>query len=279
MNFDNYYDGDLPKIERMHMDYNLTDQAYTFHLHKNVTELVYIASGSGIYMINRQHFDVKKGDVLVIESGLIHSGASSLQNPMKTLVLVVSGIKWKDSNMPDTLILPESFPLIRDGIHTPYISNTMMELWRMYRDDSSDEDLSRMILAPMLVLIRKYYSDTKPYWKVPKESPAADILSYIYTHYYEDISLESLSEHFFLSAGHISHIMQKEFQISPINYLIDVRFSKSKALLINTNMPINEIAERVGYSNPAHFTKMFIKRIGYSPIDYRKLHKNLPDDI
>lgn len=279
MFFQDYFDSCLPKIERIHLDYNLTDQAYTFHLHKDATELVYVASGSGIYMINHQHFSVEKGDILVIESGFIHSGSSSPHNPMKTLALVVSDIHWKDKEAPNNIIFPTSYPLIKEGLHTPYLSSTMMELWRMYQEPQPDAELGRMILSPLLVLLRKHYKDTKPYWKVRENPLACDILSYIYNHYAEDISLETLSQHFYMSAGHISHLLQKEFQISPINYLIDVRFSKSKALLINTELSIAEIAYTVGYNNPAHFTKLFIKRIGYSPNDYRMLHKNIPADL
>jgi len=91
--FQSHFEDHLPNIRRVHLDYNLTDQAYTFHLHKDVTELVYVASGSGIYMINNQHFSVEKGDFLVIERGFVHAGSSSAHNPMKTLVLVVSDVK------------------------------------------------------------------------------------------------------------------------------------------------------------------------------------------
>lgn len=279
MSFSQYFDGRLPSIERMHLDYNLTDQAYTFHLHKDVTELVYVACGSGIYMVNSQHFPVEAGDLLVIEGGFVHAGASSLHNPMKTLVLVVSDVHWKNQEYPHHVINPRSYPLIKAGAHTPYLGGTLMALWRMSQKPVPDTELSRMILAPLLVLLRKYYGDVPPYWTVREDTPASEMLSYIYRHYAENITLESLSKQFFMSAGHISHLFQQEYQISPINYLIDVRFSKAKAFLINTDMTIADIAYTVGYQNPTHFTKLFMKRIGYSPNDYRLLHKNVPLDI
>lgn len=279
MPFSQYFDGCLPCIERMHLDYNLTDQAYTFHLHKDVTELVYVACGNGIYMINSQHFPVEAGDLLVIERGFVHAGASSLHNPMKTLVLVVSDVHWKNQEYPLHVINPRSYPLIKAGVHTPYLGGTLMELWRMSQEPVPDTELSRMILAPLLVLLRKYYGDVPPYWTVRENPPASEMLSYIYRHYAENITLESLSKQFYMSAGHISHLFQQEYQISPINYLIDVRFSKAKAFLINTDMTIADIAYTVGYQNPTHFTKLFMKRIGYSPNDYRLLHKNVPLDI
>jgi len=275
MYFYEYFKDCLPTIERMHSDYNLTDQAYTFHLHKDVTELVYVEEGNGIYMINHQHFPVEKGDFLIIEQGFVHSGSSSAYSPMKTLVLVVSEIDWNDCEYPHNIIAPISYPLIKSKEHAPYISGTLRELYYLYQKPNPDLKFCQMILAPLLVLLRENYKYTKPYWEIKENPLAGDILSYIYTHYPEDITLERLSQHFFMSAGHISHLMQKEFNIAPINYLIDVRFSKAKGMLLNTDLSIAEIAYAVGYNNPAHFTKLFIKRIGYSPHDYRMLHKNI----
>ncbi len=146
MFFQKYFCNCLPSIERIHLDYNLTDQAYTFHLHKDVTELVYIANGNGIYMINHQHIPVQQGDLLIIEKGFIHAGASSLHNPMKTLAVVISDIHWNDAEAPNNIIYPKSYPLIRGGAHSPYLSNTLMELWRMYQDPQPDTELCRMIL-------------------------------------------------------------------------------------------------------------------------------------
>lgn len=278
MLFQSHFEDHLPDIRRVHLDYNLTDQAYTFHLHKDVTELVYVASGSGIYMINHQHFSVEKGDFLVIERGFVHAGSSSAHNPMKTLVLVVSDVKWKNTEYPEYIIPPTAYPLIRDNAHIPYISGTLAEIYRLMKEPNPDMDLCRLILAPMLVLIRKHQKTTDPFWEMKENPLASDILSYIYMNYDQDITLESLSQHFFMSSGHISHLLQKEFGISPINYLIDVRFSKAKNLLINSNLSIAEIAYTVGYNNPAHFTKLFMKRIGYSPNDYRMLHTNIVPD-
>ena len=160
MLFQSHFEDHLPNIRRVHLDYNLTDQAYTFHLHKDVTELVYVASGSGIYMINHQHFSVEKGDFLVIERGFVHAGSSSAHNPMKTLVLVVSDVKWKNTEYPEYIIPPTAYPLIRDNAHIPYISGTLAEIYRLMKEPNPDMDLCRLILAPMLVLIRKHQKTT-----------------------------------------------------------------------------------------------------------------------
>ena len=55
-----------------------------------------------------------------------------------------------------------------------------------------------------------------------------------------------------------------------IDYLVKTRFEKAKVLMRDSDMSMNEIAERVGYEDYSHFSKLFKKHEGYSPVEYRK---------
>ncbi|MCD8009716.1 MAG: helix-turn-helix domain-containing protein [Lachnospiraceae bacterium] len=278
MLLDKTFEDHLPKLSRIHLDCNLTDQAYTFHLHGDETEMVYIASGKGMYMINHQYFHVEKGDFLIIERGFVHAGTSSSHDPMRALVAVVSDLHWKSDEYPENVIAPVSYPVIRAEEHIHFISGSLAELYYLAKEANHNKDLCQLILASLLVFLRSNYMYVKPFWEIRHNPVADDILSYIYIHYAENITLEHLSQQFYMSAGHINHLLQKEFHVSPINYLIDVRLSKAKNYLLNTNMSIPDIAYTTGYNNPAHFTKLFLKRTGYSPNDYRLLHANIVAD-
>ena len=108
--------------------------------------------------------------------------------------------------------------------------------------------------------------------KKRKASFVKDILIYIGEHYTEAITITKLSKVFHMSPSYISHMFAKEFNVSPINYAIDLRLCEAKWLLINTNNSVTSISKKVGYENPAHFSNMFEKRIGCLPLEYRNLH-------
>lgn len=57
---------------------------------------------------------------------------------------------------------------------------------------------------------------------------------------------------------------------SPQAYLTDMRIEQAKDLLSNTSFQIAEIAELVGYSDPLYFSRIFKKKTGYSPNEYKK---------
>ena len=54
-----------------------------------------------------------------------------------------------------------------------------------------------------------------------------------------------------------------------MNYLLNLRVDLAKAMLINTELPINEICSRVGYSDQNYFSKLFKHVTGLTPTQYR----------
>lgn len=82
-------------------------------------------------------------------------------------------------------------------------------------------------------------------------------------------SIEALAEQFSISSEHLSRIFKTETGISPLRYLTNVRIQHSLYFLLNTNLPIQEIALNCGFSCGNYFSKVFRKYLGVSPEDYR----------
>ena len=57
---------------------------------------------------------------------------------------------------------------------------------------------------------------------------------------------------------------------TPFNYLTQWRIIQAKELLIETNKPVGEIAEEVGYQSEAAFNRVFKKRITQTPLKFRQ---------
>ena len=90
-------------------------------------------------------------------------------------------------------------------------------------------------------------------------------------HYAEALTLSQISEKFFISASHLSHVFKRETGLSPIQYMMQRRIGEAQSLLVETSLTIQEIDERLGFTDSAHFSKMFKKCVGVTPKEYRKL--------
>ncbi|HEY0827419.1 MAG TPA: AraC family transcriptional regulator, partial [Bacilli bacterium] len=97
-----------------------------------------------------------------------------------------------------------------------------------------------------------------------------EIARYIENHYDQDITLQDISAHFYLSREYISRWFKQEFQENITDYISRKRMEKAKILLANRHMRIAEIAKIVGYQDEKYFSKVFKKLEGLSPNEYRK---------
>ncbi len=84
-----------------------------------------------------------------------------------------------------------------------------------------------------------------------------------------DISVAYLASYVNVSPSYLSSIFNREVEMSVSQYLTELRISKAKQLLEETNMLISDISLSVGYCNKRYFTDVFKKKVGCTPKDYR----------
>lgn len=97
------------------------------------------------------------------------------------------------------------------------------------------------------------------------------IHDYIEKHISEDISLTVLSEQVYLNPVYLSRVYKQITGQNISKYIADLRIQKAKEMLNRPDMKIYEIAYAVGYESPAHFSRIFKKSTGYTPLEYRDL--------
>ncbi|MCX5818612.1 MAG: PocR ligand-binding domain-containing protein [Deltaproteobacteria bacterium] len=93
---------------------------------------------------------------------------------------------------------------------------------------------------------------------------------YIWGHYNQEISLKKTALAVEINPFYLSHLFRKEMGISFLEYLTSVRISIAKKLLMQKNMSMMQICLEVGYQDPSHFAKIFKKKEGIRPTEYRK---------
>jgi AraC-like DNA-binding protein len=97
-----------------------------------------------------------------------------------------------------------------------------------------------------------------------------NIVSYLDGHYTEDISLDRLSQMFFISKYYLSREFKKEYGMTVIQYILSKKITCAKELLRYSNSSIEEIATLSGIGDPSYFNKVFRKLEGCTASEYRK---------
>ena len=102
------------------------------------------------------------------------------------------------------------------------------------------------------------------------QPPAPMIRSYVDSHYTQRITIASIAKALFLSESTVSHSFSAEYNLTVTKYILLKRIQESKRYLTETELPIAEIAQRVGFTSLTTYYRNFKQTTGLAPGDYRE---------
>lgn len=93
---------------------------------------------------------------------------------------------------------------------------------------------------------------------------------YIRAHFTQELDLQTLLDRVHLSRSYFMELFRRYIGTTPYNYLLSYRITQAKELLEITDLPVREIALRVGFSDESNFSTRFTRIAGETPRQYRK---------
>lgn len=101
-----------------------------------------------------------------------------------------------------------------------------------------------------------------------------DILNYIDRNCQKEISLDQVGEYANMSSYYLSKIFKRETGVNFVAYLTERKVELAKEMLINTDVPVINIALELSYHEPNYFSKVFKRSTGLTPTEYRKKYRS-----
>ena len=234
------------------------------------TEMFYCVSGRGQFNIEGKLFDVAPDDLIIVNPRVQHTELSYQTYPLEYIVLGIDGAEFlfNEKDLGYTML---SCGMMREEL---------LFLMRMLlREIDSRADGCEMVCQDILeVLLVKIVREAAVSMRIvqppSKSKECAAAKRYIDENFSENITLDKLAEITHVNKYYLSHTFQREYNTSPINYLLNRRITESKALLTSTDFSLTQISEQMGFSSPAYFSQSFRRFTGQSPLEYRR--KNQP---
>lgn len=263
-------------------------QECKYHSHQDFTQLTYILSGKGKYLVDGVSYDAEAGDLFVFNPGVQHKNiVLNWREPTVEFVAGFTDFHFKD--MPENIIkFQEESHLIKTDSKTRHEINK--HCYEMLAENEAKKlgkyFMLKTHLMQIILLFMRDLTDGKTKEKkldlvinenFQKSYTVKQIINYLDENYTHKISLDQISQKLYLSPVYISKIFKEETGDSPINYLIKIRLEKAKEILERTSSgSVKSIANEVGYEDVYYFSKLFKKNYGISPMYYRK--KAVGDD-
>lgn len=152
-----------------------------------------------------------------------------------------------------------------------YIRN-LKQIWEIAATESSTRDMEIYEkLTALLTLLMGVGENTESRpRKISKKQNLQNVKDFLDQNYQEKITLDKLSEKFFINKFYLTRLFKEQFGISINNYLIQVRITHAKMLLRYSDMSIEKIGQDCGINDANYFSRVFKKQEGISPGEYRK---------
>jgi len=214
---------------------------------------------------------VEKGEGIILQTGVWSKGKNL--NPGET-VSVWHNMRFSLMETIDPLDLLE-LPLVVDckiGTEIRKINSELIDVGKK-RDKEfllfilkRNELALRMFL--LLLKISKVKANAEDFLnKVERIQP---VLLYIQKNLAKRITVEKLASVLSLSPPRFYNVFKKTAGVSPGQYLQKQRMRKAQELLMDDNIKIFEVAEKVGYEDQFHFSRLFKKNFAVSPEIFRQ---------
>ncbi|GGF02490.1 hypothetical protein GCM10008027_29270 [Pseudoalteromonas gelatinilytica] len=94
-------------------------------------------------------------------------------------------------------------------------------------------------------------------------------VKFIREHYHRQISIDELAELAHMSVSALERRFKKHLAKTPNQFINEVRLENARKLLIETQLPISQVAYQCGFSEPSYFSKQFWRLFGEIPSQMR----------
>ena len=241
------------------------------HWHRP-SEMVRVIRGTLELSLNEKKISLSSGDIIYINREVIHDYAPTacvyevINFDIKELLLRTSLCQEGLQFFASKHIIINPFCLCED----PKLHALADNLFDVASVQTGEHDL--LILGTLFELLgaicleNQYTENVKTHAQIKVFKP---LLEFIEHSYMKTITLAEMAQIAGMSTSHFSVLFRDLFNQTPIDYLNSYRIERACVFLLNSDLPVTEIAYQCGFNDSAYFVKVFKKYKNITPKKYR----------
>lgn len=250
----------------------LLGESEEIHFHQDI-ELIYILDGSISLSILNETFEMNKEDIIIINPNKKHSYKAN-----KNSLIGIFMIEFRELRdyLKRDLIIFLCNSVINNNDSYDILRSYLKKILNHYLITKEKNDYYQLSLFYKVIdyIINQYLVNSTEKDKIKNLDKdyirINEITSYINYNYNAKISLNDLSNKLFLSNAHLSRYFKKNFGMTFVEYVNNIRLNHAVEDLIYGNKTITKIVFDNGFSNSSIFNKVFKETYGVAPSTYQK---------
>lgn len=273
----------------IHTSLNDTKYDSVYHKHEFI-EIVYVISGKATHVVNQCKYDVKAGDLVIVNCGDAHTFIVDEESEDKFLtydllfttdffnvsMLMGNNFEALASSYLFYSLFPEDVYMKNDLNLIRFSSSEFLDILnKIYLEfNQQQKGYINIIRSSIIELITKIFRciDSHPNKPITNTQKCLvdNAIEYLTTNYRAHINIDELAGNLFLSKNYFRQLFKNITGQSVTNFIQSTRVKEACSLLVTTDMSINEIMTSCGFNDSKFFYKTFKKYVGMTPSEYRK---------
>lgn len=252
--------------------YSVTNEptdSFALHCHPQY-EIYYFVGGHVSYLVEGKRYEPKPHSILLFAPGTFHGVKieSTEDYERYSLHFHASLLSDARSSFLLSMFSGKGDPDIYfEAVNAYSLENYFRSLMECaHLEEPLCEQIISIRLEALLSQILRMQLQGSSSGAQSQSRTVEGIMDYLNRNLSAPITLDSLSEHFFLSKNHLNHLFKQATGTTVKNYLIHKRVAAANAL-IRQGSPAASAAEQVGFGDYSAFFKAYKKIIGTSPTD------------
>lgn len=249
-----------------------------YHYHE-FCKVLFLVSGTGGYSIEGQRYLLKAGDIVLVGDHCAHRPEFEPGIPYERIIVYISPEflmkhSSEDGNLWECFSGKAGHVFRPDEETRRMLFSRLGSLEQALRDTRYGRTImsNSMLLQLLVEIVRGFHYEKGRMQEpmVPSEGCILDIVRYLDGHLTEDISIDELSERFYLSRFHMMRRFKEETGTTIHNYVSDRRLLLAKSMMEH-GLSATEACFQCGFKSYAAFARAYGKFLGTTPTGKRKL--------
>ena len=250
-------------------------ETYGPHKHLRI-EINYVKKGNCILHLDQESVSFREGDTMIITSGVNHTfeagteGTTLMQLEFLPEIFshFDSGAKGQITGLTSVMLFSEENRLIKIVNNIRIMQVVQRIVNELKQKGQYYHYLVVMYYAELLILIYRYMDET--YLPICTNESLKKAISFIRLNYPSDITITEVAEQAGIGERYLRNLFSRHLNLSPLDYLNQIRINKSIELLRNTGMSVKEICFQCGFKSPQYFSRVFKQQTGITPREILK---------
>lgn len=246
------------------------------HSHE-FAELLFVVDGKGIIKINENESrEVKKGDIVIYNAGVIHAEHSSKKDPLEIVFIGIDKVNIND--LPINHLLPPEYDFIYE---TGDMYDIFMQYFKLLLLESDEKEQFHIEIVQnatrtLIMYLFRLLNRKSASGELLRSNDSLNVaVNYIEQHFLEDINLDTVANACYINKFYLAHLFKTHKNMSVGKYIFNKRINEAKRLLYFTDMSISDVAGASGFNDFSYFCRAFKKACDTTPLQFRKQVKDL----